>query len=550
MRRFVLAAALFTGCTGEIVDPISTTNGAGAGGNGPTKVEPPCTPPADPGRVVMKRLNRREYDNTVRDLFALSSHPGEAFPRDNVATFFDNDAALLGITSEQLDIYATAAEKVAAEAMRTQRSRLVTCDAATGEACARQLISTWGRRMFRGALAAADVDFIYTRVFAPSRADGDTFDQAFEVTLQYLLTHPRFLYRVELHSAPNDPAVIETLDGAALATRLSYFLLASTPDDTLLDLAEQKDSGGVPLLAHDEVLLAQADRLLKDPRAQSLSDVFATQWLGVEQLDVVAKSPMLFPSFDDALKADMKAETQAFLRDVLTSTRGANELVTSRFAFVNERLAKHYGIAGVQGPELRKVYLAPETHRAGFMSQGSFLTINSEIGRTSIVKRGEYVLARLLCSPPGAPPAGVKALPAEEETQPMTLRQRLENHRAQPACAGCHSRMDPIGFGLENFDAVGQWRTEDHGEPIDASGRFPDGTTFSGAIELADVIGQDSDLSTCMAQNLASYALGRSVNGAERCAVSKLAAPGQSMPSVVRSLVVSDLFKKHRGDDT
>ncbi len=514
----------------------------------------PCTPSGDPGRVLLHRINRREYNNAVRDLFGLSSRPADAFPKDNTATYFDNDSGLLGITAEQLSIYFQAATAVASEAMLRSKARIVTCAPGTNaEPCARQIIAQQGRRIFRRALSAEDVDFVWTSVMKPAlTVEHDTFDAAVTLALRFFLTSPRFLYRFELHSSPDDKTAIEALDGPELATRLSFFLWSSVPDDALLDLAEQLDPlTGRSKLEDPGVLEAQVDRMLLDPKARVLSETFGAQWLGLDQLDVVAKSPTLFPGFDDALRADLKTETKLLFAEVFGARRPITELLTARYGFINERVATHYGLTGVAGPDFRKVALGAETKRAGYLSQGSFLANASEIGRTSIVKRGEYVLDRLLCAQPAEPPANVPPLPESGNGPPKTLRQRVEEHRSQPACNGCHSRMDPIGFGLENFDAVGRWRDTDEGFTIDASGRFPDGRTFSGAVELADLIAADPKFEVCVTKHLTAWALGRSATAADQCAIEQLAdsVRGQSSRDLVQAIVKSDAFLKSRGEE-
>ncbi|MFT3835911.1 MAG: DUF1592 domain-containing protein [Myxococcaceae bacterium] len=520
----------------------------------PPAVTPPCNPTAKPGRVVMHRLNRREYDNTIRDLFGLSIRPAESFPADNVATYFDNDSALLGITADQLEADLHAAEDVATAALANAHATVVDCNpsGSNAESCARHVIERWGRRLFRRSLEPADVDFIYTNVFTPAGGTGTTFDDQLGAALTYLLTSPRFLYRVELHSAPDDPTKIEPLDGPALASRLSYFIWSSTPDDQLLDLAEQIDPAtSAPRLATPAELSAQLDRMLTDPRAGSLADDFASQWLGVAQLDLVAKSPTTFPTFTDALRADMKTETQLFLRELFAGGHPLGELLSARYGYVDDRLAQHYGLPGITGAQFRKVDFPAGFPRSGYLSQASFLAINSEIGRTSVVKRGEYVLSRLLCAPPGPPPENVPPLPPEVPGDGQTLRQRLEAHRSNPACSGCHARMDPIGFGLENFDAIGAWRTVDNGSPIDASGTYLSGTSFDGAVELSELIGKDPLFEPCVSRNLMTWALGRSLTPEDACAVTTASknASTQQPYQLVRAIAQSPAFLTHQGDD-
>jgi hypothetical protein len=287
------------------------------------------------------------------------------------------------------------------------------------------------------------------------------------------------------------------LDDYALASRLSYFLWSSMPDDELFRLAEQHR------LHEPDVLRAQALRMLNDPRADALMANFAGQWLGLRRLNTTDVQPDTnqFPQFDDQLRLDLWKETELFVRSIMRSNRSIYDLLNGRYTFLNERLARHYGMEGIKGPEFRRVTFTAEP-RAGVVTQGSILTLTSHPSRTSPVKRGEWVLTNLLGDAPPDPPP---AVPTLEQTRTanrkLTVRQQTEQHRADPGCANCHQAMDPLGFGLENFDPIGRWRDRDGAQPVDATGTLPTGETFRGPLELVAVLSQrKAEFSRCLTE--------------------------------------------------
>ncbi|HEX6997233.1 MAG TPA: DUF1592 domain-containing protein, partial [Gammaproteobacteria bacterium] len=352
------------------------------------------------------------------------------------------------------------------------RERIFVCEpasAAEEAPCAREIIATLARRAYRRPVDDADVDALWPFYEAGRAAAG--FDGGIQRVLERLLVSPQFLYRIERvppDAAPGEAFAVSPIE---LASRLSFFLWSSLPDDELLELAE---SGR---LVEDAVLDAQVERMLGDPRAQALVDDFAEQWLFLRDLELKDPDVFLFRDFDDGLRRAFAEETRRFVGSVFLEGRSVLELLTADYTFLNERLAEHYGIPFVKGSHFRRVTLPPGSHRGGLLAHGSVLTLTSYPTRTSPVLRGKYVLDNLLASPPPPPPPDVPSLATEDKTDgaPLTLREAMIRHRADPVCAGCHAKMDPIGFALEHFDAVGRWRDEDAGVPIEAASELKDG---------------------------------------------------------------------------
>jgi hypothetical protein len=343
--------------------------------------------------------------------------------------------------------------------------------------------------------------------YQAGRAQGG-FETGIERALQRLLVSPQFLFRIEQDPKGAAPGSVHPVSDGELASRLSFFIWSSIPDDELLDLAAQGK------LRQPEVLEQQVRRMLRDPRSSSLVSNFAEQWLYLRDLDAKKPNELLFPDFDESLRAAFRKETDLFLDSVLRSNRSVLELLSANYTFVNERLAKHYGIPNVHGPDFRQVTLPEGSPRGGLLGQGSLLTITSYATRTSPVNRGKWVLENLLNAPPPPPPPNVPALKTEggDHGKTLTMRAAMVQHRANPACFGCHARMDPIGFAMENFDAIGRWRDTDAGMPIDGSGVFPDGEKFNGMAGLKKaLLSHPEEFVSTVTEKLLMYALGRNV---------------------------------------
>ena len=344
------------------------------------------------------------------------------------------------------------------------------------------------------------------------------FERGIELALRAVLVSPKFVFRVERDppafarrasagqaGASAKTGTVYPVSDAELASRLSFFLWSSIPDDELLDVASRGR------LRQPAVLERQVRRMLADPRADALVENFAGQWLHVRNVRSSTPDKNLFPDFDDNLRQAFERELELFVGSIIREDRSALDLLTADHTFVNERLARHYGIDYVYGPRFRRVTLQDEA-RKGLLGKGGILLVTSHADRTSPVVRGKWILENLIGTPPPPPPAEVPAFPEDDPRAPQTVRARMERHRASPACAGCHKVMDPLGLALENFDAVGKWRTEDAGVTIDASGELGNGTRVDGVVALRTaLLGQPEVLVGTMTEKLLTYALGRSL---------------------------------------
>jgi hypothetical protein len=597
--------------------------------------DPPEESVRDPGLVVAHRLNRAEYDNTVRDLFATTQRPSARFPADDFTLGFSNISNILSISSTHIELYDLAADDLLAEiasdriapvstlrleaetaagvgtpfgAVRNLwvdgdvlleaaipsdgtwevtlvgtatpvpvavavavdgaaigevdvssgalpalsvaldagphtvavslvspgdpesgdapvvqldavqvagpigqplapgpgRALIFTCDPATiGEApCAEQIVRGFGTRAWRRPMTSDELDRVMA-LYAADRAAGGDWEEAVLVALKGILLAPAFVYRLELDP---DPASTEPrlLDGYELASRLSYFLWASMPDAVLFDLAATGQ------LQRPDVIRAQVARMLRDPKAGALVDTLGDEWFYLEQVDAVSPNADVFPSFDEGLRASMREEGKLFTAGILLQDRSMLALVNGTDTWIDARLAAHYGLEVPDGPGFFPVS-TPD--RPGIMSRASWLTSLSYATRTSPVRRGKWVLENLMCEPTAPPPAGIPALPGDTNTDlTQSVRDQLEEHRANPACASCHAPMDGIGFGLEGFDGIGQERTADaDGNPIDATGNLISGALFEGPAELGAALAADPKTSRCMVQKVFLFSLGRTL---------------------------------------
>ena len=398
------------------------------------------------------------------------------------------------------------------------RRRLFVCRPAAGEPeapCARRILTTLARRAYRRPVTDADVDPLM-RLFAMGRADGGGFDHGVEMALSGVLVSPSFLFRAPVAPAGARPGDVHRLADLDLASRLSFFLWSSIPDEELLQAAEEGRLGA------PEELSRQIARMLADPKARALVENFAGQWLHLRNVADWTPDPERFPHFDDGIRHAFQRETQLFLEHLVRDDRSVLELLDADYTFLNEGLADFYGIDGVEGGYFRQVPLAG-TGRGGILTQGGVLMVTSYPTRTSPVLRGKWILENLLGAPPPPPPADVPELEAEAGASAGGLRAALERHRANPACAVCHARLDPLGFALEHFDAVGAFRAEDEGVAVDASAALPDGTVIAGADGLrAMLLDRRREFVEALAEKLLTYAIGRGLEARDRPAVREI----------------------------
>ncbi len=428
------------------------------------------------------------------------------------------------------------------------RERLFVCRPALGaeETCAREILETVARRAFRRPVTETDLATLQGFFAAGRRAGG--FDAGIQRALESILVDPEFLFRVERDPVDTRPGTIHPVSDLELASRLSFFLWSSIPDDELLEVGARDELRDV------DVLRRQVRRMLADPRAQALVDGFAVQWLALGTLSSVVPTPELFPEWDDNLREAFERETELFVASQIGEDRSVLDLLRADYTFVNERLASHYGIPNVYGSRFRRVTF-PDGARGGLLGHGSILTVTSYPTRTSPVLRGHWLLSHMLGAPPPPPPPDVPALPDRGDGgRPASVRERLEQHRENPVCANCHAPMDPLGFALEHFDAIGKWRAAgEGGDPIDASGVFPDGSGFEGLAGLkAMLLERDEQLVWTLAEKLATYALGRGLEHHDMPALRRIirnaSADDYTWSSLVLGIVESTPFQMRRSE--
>ncbi|MEO8483512.1 MAG: DUF1592 domain-containing protein [Acidobacteriota bacterium] len=428
---------------------------------------------------------------------------------------------------------------------KPSRAKILICDPKTGAVCVDKILSTLARRAYRRPVTRAEVAAL-TKFVAMAKAEGESTEQGIALAIQAMLVSPHFLFHIERDPKPTDPNAIHRISDVELASRLSYFLWNSMPDDVLLGLAERRQ------LSAPKVLDAQVKRMLADPKSSAMAENFAGQWLEIRNLDSIKPDPQKFPAWGPDLRDAMKTETRMFFDTILRENRPITEFINARYTFLNEFLANYYGIEGVKGPEFRKVDLVTD-QRGGVLGQGSVLAVSSYPTRTSVVIRGKYILQNILGTPPPPPPPNVPALDEASVGTAASLRQQMEKHRSNPICASCHSRMDPLGFALENYDAIGKWRTQDGAFPVDSSGVLPSGKSFSTPAEMRQVLsGMLPDFAHCLTEKMLTYALGRGLARYDRPTVNRitkeLAASGYGFQTLVMSVVESLPFQSRRGE--
>jgi len=424
------------------------------------------------------------------------------------------------------------------------RRRIFVCRPANSQdelPCARRILSALARNAYRRPATDTDLETLLS-FYQKRRNEGGNFDGGIESALQFVLSSPEFLFRFEADPADVAAGASYHVSDLALASRLSFFLWSTIPDEQLLNLAAQKK------LHEPAVLEAQVKRMLADPKSDALIQNFAEQWLFLRNLKSSAPNLDAYPDFDDNLREAMKQETELFFGSIMREDRNVMDLLTADYTFLNERLARHYGVPGVYGSQFRRVHIDDPTRR-GLLGQASILTVTSYPARTSPVQRGKWILTNILGVPPTPPPPNVPELKENGEgSKPLSLRQRMEMHRANEPCAGCHKVMDPIGFALENFDAIGRWRTKDDGSVIDPSGTMFDGTKVNGPVALSQMLASKPEVFVgVMTEKLLTYALGRGLDYTDMPAVRKIVhdaeANGFKFSALINGVVNSPPFQ-------
>jgi len=515
--------------------------------------------PPDPGRVTVRRLNRSEYNNVIRDLLKVDFKPAKDFPADDSGHGFDNIGDVLSMSPLLLEKYLAAAEKIAEQAVVVPtRGQPMNPNRLTAfqrqyfrypiprnlrRRAAEGFIRPFLRRAYRREVTQEEVGRVM-RLAKQAVDDGGSFEEGVRLAVMATLISPHFIFRWELDGAPDNPKAIRSLNEFELASRLSFFIWSSLPDDQLLQLANQGQLR--------KNLNAEVSRMLKDQRAESLVENFAGQWLELRNLNVYRPDRKLFPSYTPELRDDMRRETELLFAHVMRGNRSVLELISADYSFLNARLAAHYGIKNINGNNFRQVSLKG-TGRGGILGHASVLTITSDPNRTSPVKRGKYVLENILGTPPPPAPPDVPELEMTGANK-GTLREQMIKHRANAVCASCHEKMDPIGFAFEHFDAIGRYRTQDNGEPIDAAGKLDTGESFKNASDLRGiVVGKKRDLfARCLTEKMLTYALGRGLEYYDKRTVDKivqrLQQNGYQFNELVGGIITSLPFDMKRGE--
>ena len=542
-----VAGGVLSACVGNIGNPPPEDTGQGSG--------PICTDGSlHPGAAPIRRMTSFEYDNTLRDLLGDTTQPAKNnFPKEEEAGGFNNNAANLTVSDDLANKYMLAAEGISKRAT-ADIFKLTRCDS-YDDACATAFIASFGKRAFRRPFTEEDrADFtaLYEEgklqsqaIFAADGTPDDAridFTQGIQMVIEAILQSPDFMYRVEpvLPGAPKEKAV--RLDSYEMASRLSYFLWGSMPDDALFAAAD------ADALSTKEAIAAEARRMLDDPKARLAVGQFHSQWLGYERIRGATKDPAIFPDWSPAIGALMQEETRQFIEHSIFDDAGKlKTLLTASTSYMNADLASFYGVTGskADGQDFVRVDLDPSQH-AGLLTMGSLMAWYAHTNQTSPVHRGKLVREQFLCTTLKPPP---KNFMAPDVNPKATTRVRFAQHSVDPACAGCHRLMDPIGFGFENIDAVGRFRSTENGLPVDASGKLTDSDvdgSFSGAIELADRLATSREVEQCYETQWFRWTQGRGDTVEDSCSTGQIdeafAASGGDIKALILSLTQTDAF--------
>ncbi|HTB12784.1 MAG TPA: DUF1592 domain-containing protein [Bryobacteraceae bacterium] len=428
---------------------------------------------------------------------------------------------------------------------KASRKKILICDPASGRACVEKIVSNLAHHAYRRPATKLEVASLMKFV-AMAKSSGQSTEQGIQLALEAMLVSPEFLFRIERDPNPLDAEKAHRLSDTELATRLSYFLWSSMPDDELLAIAEAGK------LREPATLDGQVKRMMTDRKAAAFADNFAGQWLEIRNLDSITPDPQKFKLWNPQLRDEMRTETNMFFQHVLSENRPISDFIDARYTFLNEDLAKFYGIEGVKGPDFRRVELTTD-QRGGVLSQGSVLAVSSYPSRTSPTIRGKYLLNNILGTPIPPPPPDVPAFDDSKIGAEVSMRKQLEAHRNNPVCASCHDRMDVLGFGLENYDAIGKWRTMDGKFPIDVGGTLPNGKSFKTAAEMRTIlVAGMPQVSRCLIEKIMTYALGRGMQSYDNRRIDEmnktLAADGYRFQTLIYEVVHSLPFQSRRGE--
>lgn len=493
----------------------------------------------NPGRILVHRLNRSEYNNTIRDLLGVNSNPADKFPADGSGGGgFDNNADTLFLPPILMERYLEAAGSILDEVKPSRLLIVKPGKGVTETAAAKRILSHYTALAFRRPSAPSESDRLLS-LYTHSRKQGESFEESVKFAMKGVLVNPNFLFRIETNKASKEAYPIGDYE---LASRLSYFLWSSMPDNELFKQAS-KNTLHLP-----DVLDSEVKRMLHSPKSRDFAESFAGQWLRVKELYTSAQPDTgKFPAFTPTIRDAMFQESIDFFHSLLTEDAGLTQMINADYTFLNEDLAKYYGIEGVSGKEFRRVQLT-DKRRGGILTQGAVLTLTSYPQRTSPVLRGKWVLENILGSPPPPPPQVVAVLSTDDApVKGETFRQRLEKHRSKPECASCHARMDPIGFGLENYDPIGRWRSEIGGIKVDSSGVFNTGEKFDGPVELKRILlTRRKEFIRNFTEKMLSYSLGRGLEPYDlptEQSISAAVEKDDRMSTLIREIVKSYPFR-------
>ena len=510
-----------------------------------------CGAGITPGMAPIRRLNKSEYTATIRELLDIHMDAGHDLPADGAGgEGFDNAAETLFLSPVHAEKYMDAAKHALEFAVRDSRARsrigiVAPHPGLTPAQSARQLLQGFLPRAFRRPVTDRELE-PYLALFALAQKQGKTFDESAVYMLRGVLMSPQFLFRAE---APNPGTEERLIDDYAVASRLSYFLWGSMPDEMMFDLAS------LGKLHDPEVLQEEIGRMLRSTKSMGFINSFVSQWLGTRELGhEFVPDAKLFPNYatDVELQADIGFQPEVFFHAMVSNNESILDLLDSKWTITTKKLATLYKLniklRSDNQEQPHRIELPPDSHRGGLLGMSAVLAVSSYPYRTSPVLRGKWVLDSILGTPPLPPPPNVPSLDAHGTAQVHTIRERLAQHRADPTCAGCHSRIDPLGFALENYDALGQWRSEDAGQPIDNTGELPDGTKFAGPDELRAVLTEKKDLFVRNLTNrMLGYALGRGLTRQDSCTVdsivSLLKTQNYKSQALIEAIVMSRPFR-------
>jgi hypothetical protein len=489
----------------------------------------------DPGPPLIRRLNRTEYIATVRDLTGVTADIASevGMPEEATGTAFDTSANGLVLPPALMEKHFAAAELLL-ERMKPLKG-----------ASPREIVAAFAHRAYRRPVKDDELDRLMA-LYDRAAKRGDAPEKALHLPLKAILVSPHFLFRVE-RDRPG--AALYALSGPELATRLSYFLWSTMPDDALLADAEAGK------LSDPAALEVQVKRMLAHPKAKALTQNFAAQWLQLKKLDFARPSTEFFPAFTNKLKQSMREEATTFLDKLREEDRSVLDLLDCDYAWLNPELAKFYAIPGVEGKDFRRVDLKPEYHRGGLLGMGAFLALTSHTSRTSPTLRGKWILESIFGTPPPPPPPDAGTIKEQKKgAEPKTFRELLAMHAVQPSCASCHRRIDPLGFALENYDAIGAWRDTLGGKPMDAAATLPSGEKFEGVAGLKEVLLRSRDaFERNLVEQLMAYALGRDIQDSDECAIREVLAAsakdGHRYSALILGIVKSFPFGNRKNSE-